>query len=180
MLLDLSRLRTGVERVEREFDPAAIAPSDDDFRVTAPVAFVAEARKDGRKIRLVGRLATTIECACSRCLEPFATPVEAAFDLLYLPREAEAAPPDAEIAGDDLGVSFYENDTIDLGQIVAEQLYLALPMKPLCRPDCRGLCPHCGTNLNRGTCDCDRKWEDPRLAALKSLHLKNPEPGPRS
>jgi uncharacterized protein len=50
-----------------------------------------------------------------------------------------------------------------------EQFYLALPMKPLCRADCKGLCPMCGTNLNRGTCDCKREWKDPRLSALKEL-----------
>jgi len=50
-----------------------------------------------------------------------------------------------------------------------EQCYLSLPMKPLCRPDCRGLCPQCGTNLNRGACACRREWDDPRLTALKTL-----------
>jgi uncharacterized protein len=50
-----------------------------------------------------------------------------------------------------------------------EQFYLALPMKPLCRDDCQGLCPTCGINWNKGTCDCTNQWEDPRLAALKAL-----------
>ena len=59
-----------------------------------------------------------------------------------------------EIEEDDLTTAFYENDEIDLGQLMQEQFYLALPMKPLCRDDCKGLCPECGTNLNRGTCDC--------------------------
>jgi uncharacterized protein len=50
-----------------------------------------------------------------------------------------------------------------------EQFYLALPMKPLCSEGCKGLCAMCGTNLNKGSCDCKREWEDPRLAALKEL-----------
>ena len=50
-----------------------------------------------------------------------------------------------------------------------EQFYLALPMKPLCGNDCKGLCPTCGTNWNKGTCDCSNQSEDPRLAALKAL-----------
>ena len=50
-----------------------------------------------------------------------------------------------------------------------EQLYLALPMKPLCREDCRGLCAECGANLNLTTCGCARRWEDPRLAGLRAL-----------
>ena len=54
-------------------------------------------------------------------------------------------------------------------QLMDEQFYLALPMKPLCREACKGLCPNCGTNLNEATCDCQVRWEDPRLAALKAL-----------
>ena len=50
-----------------------------------------------------------------------------------------------------------------------EQFYLALPMKPLCRDACKGLCPHCGTNLNASSCDCAPAWQDPRLAALREL-----------
>jgi uncharacterized protein len=171
MLLDLSRLRTGTERVERTFDAAAMGAGSEEFRLITPVGFAAEARKDGRKVRLAGRLSTTIECACSRCLDPFAIPVDAAFDLLFLPRETEAAGADVEVPGDDMGVSFYDEDTIDLGEVVREQLYLALPMKPLCREDCRGLCPICGVNRNRETCTCEATWTDPRLDALKQFKV---------
>jgi len=65
--------------------------------------------------------------------------------------------------------AFYENDEIDLAQLMREQFYLSLPMKPLCRADCQGLCVVCGTNLNRAMCDCKREWDDPRLAPLKAL-----------
>ncbi len=58
---------------------------------------------------------------------------------------------------------------IDLGQMIEEQFYLALPMKPLCHADCKGLCANCGTNLNVAACDCQVRWEDPRLAVLKAF-----------
>ena len=74
-----------------------------------------------------------------------------------------------EIQDDDLSTAFYEHDTIDLGQLMSEQFYLALPMKPLCKDACRGLCAQCGTNLNRETCGCSPAWDDPRFAALKAL-----------
>ena len=73
------------------------------------------------------------------------------------------------IEEDDLATAFYENDTIDLGQLMREQFYLGLPMKPLCGEECRGLCPVCGTNLTRGACECRRDWNDPRLAPLQAL-----------
>jgi uncharacterized protein len=100
-------------------------------------------------------------------------PLEAAFDLRYLPEEA-AAPDDletedVELGADDAAATFYKDDAIDLADLLREQFYLALPMKPLCRQDCRGLCPQCGTNLNTDTCQCQVRWEDPRLAGLKAL-----------
>ena len=124
---------------------------------------------------------------CSRCLEPFTFPVDADFDLRYQPHSANTGEGEREIEEDDLTTAFYENDEIDLGQLMREQFYLSLPMKPLCSDDCHGLCVVCGTNLNRGTCDCKPGWEDPRLAALKALkeeHLQRTRrtqiPGPRS
>ena len=167
LLLDLSHLRSGTERVDRRLTPDAFPDTTADFRVVSPVDFTAEIRKDGQKVRATGRVRATLEMDCSRCLEPFAIPVDAAFDALFLPASANAGRSEQEVGEEDLGVSFYTNDTIDLGEIVREQFYLAIPMKPLCREDCRGLCPVCGINRNRETCTCQATWEDPRLEPLK-------------
>jgi len=78
-----------------------------------------------------------------------------------------------EIQEDDLTTAFYENAEIDLGQLMREQFYLSLPMKPLCRDDCKGLCATCGTNWNTDACDCKHEWDDPRLDALRELRTKN-------
>ena len=106
---------------------------------------------------------------CSRCLEPFTLPVDASFDLRYHPHALNTGEGEREVEEDDLTTAFYENETIDLGLLMAEQFYLALPMKPLCSVECKGLCPECGANLNRATCTCTRGWEDPRFAVLKRL-----------
>jgi uncharacterized protein len=168
MLLDLRRLRSGVERVHRRFAPEDF-PASDDFRVIAPVELEAEVRKDGQKARFVGRIVATLECGCSRCLEPYRIPVDAAIDSLLLPASAGAGEAEQEIGQDDLGVSFYRDDEIDLGELIREQFYLALPMKPLCDEDCRGLCPVCGINRNRETCTCQAEWVDPRLEGLRQF-----------
>jgi uncharacterized protein len=139
------------------------------------VVLGADLRKDARKVRLVGRVVATLECDCSRCLEPFPVPVDAAFDVMFLPAEANVAGASRggsdveEVREDDLGVSFYRDETIDLGELMREQFYLALPMKPLCREDCQGLCPVCGINRNRDTCSCRSEWVDPRMEALRNL-----------
>jgi len=75
----------------------------------------------------------------------------------------------SEVAEEDLDTSVYRDDQIDLNEVLREQFYLALPMKPLCREDCAGLCPQCGTNRNTGTCSCATEDVDPRLAPLRGL-----------
>jgi len=167
--LNLAKIRAQQERFEQVYAPGACAGSGEDFSVAAPVALAFDIYKDNDRFRLVGRVRTTLELPCSRCVEPFKSPVDAIFDLRYLPRSHNVGEGEREVEEDDLSTSFYEDEKIDLGQLMHEQFYLSLPMKPLCREACRGLCPHCGTNLNRGTCDCRRDWEDPRLTALKAL-----------
>jgi uncharacterized protein len=169
MLIDLSRFRGGLEHLERTFDPDAFTNDTDTFKVKAPVTIVGELRKDSQKVRLVGRVTSALELECSRCLEPFTVPIDAKVDVLFLPIGANTGEGEQEVGEEDLGVSFYKEDTIDLGEVLREQFYLALPMKPLCRDDCQGLCPICGKNKNRETCDCQNEWVDPRLDALRAL-----------
>ena len=179
MRLDLSQIKTPQERFERVYQPEAFAqPAEaapgDDVRVASPVSLTFEIFKDKSAFRLVGRTETTLEVPCSRCLEAITVPVNAAFDLRYQPHTAVAeSKAEQEIEEDDLTTAFYENDEIDLEQLMREQFYLALPMKPLCGEGCKGLCALCGTNLNRGACDCKRDRIDPRLAVLKNLELRN-------
>ena len=126
-------------------------------------------RQEPGRYRVAGHVTGELELTCGRCLEPFTLPVAGAFDLRYVPRAENVGEGEREVGEDDLTTAFYDDDQIDLSELIAEQFHLALPMKPLCSEGCKGLCPHCGTNLNTGTCSCSEKWEDPRLAALKSL-----------
>src|SRR5207244_13627268 len=102
-----------------------------------------------------------------RCLEPLPADVRAAVDVRLIPRPATAD--NVELAPDDLDVDFYQNDELDLGALVEAETTLALPMKPLCRDDCRGLCPVCGGNRNLIACECQERVVDPRLAVLKQF-----------
>ena len=121
---------------------------------------------------LRGSMAVGVELACVRCLEPFRLDVAEALDLLFLPPSANVGPEDhgeRELKDEDMTVSFYQDDAIDLSHLIREQLYLALPMKPICRADCAGLCPACGANLNLAPCSCVPETVDPRMASLKAL-----------
>jgi uncharacterized protein len=177
MRLDLSHIRQSETSFDKRYEPEAFAGAVEDYRVVAPVVLRFTIHKDKDRFRLVGSVATTLEVECSRCLERFTLPVEREFDLRYLPAGGESPSGGGEddedgIADDDVSVTFYRDDAIDIGELLREQFYLALPMKPLCRPDCRGICPHCGINRNVESCQCEGRWEDPRLAGLKTLMTK--------
>ena len=172
LLLNLKKIRTAQERFEHTYQPGEFKADPEAFRIGEPVSLAFDIFKDKDQFRLVGSVKTMLELTCSRCVEPLPWPVDAGFDLRYHPRTLAARAEETEIEEDDLTDAFYENDTIDLDQLIHEQLLLSVPMKPLCSGACQGLCPVCGTNLNRGTCDCTRDWEDPRLAALRDLKAK--------
>jgi uncharacterized protein len=172
MQLDLSRYRQPVSTFDRTFTPGEVPDDSDAYRVAAPVHLAFEIHKDKDKFRLVGTVTTVLELSCGRCLEPYRLPVSAPFDLRYLPASAASIETEHEVEDEDLETSYYRDEQIDLTELLREQFYLALPMKPLCQEGCRGLCPQCGTNLNAGTCTCDATWQDPRLAALKDLKTR--------
>ena len=169
MQLDLTRYRQPVSQFGRTFTPSEVEQEGDGYQVVAPVQVDLEIHKDKDRFRLVGTARTELELSCGRCLEPFRMPFEGAIDVRYLPASELSAEEEREVAEEDLDTSYYRDDQIDLNELLREQFYLALPMKPLCRDQCAGLCPQCGTNLNAGTCQCTAQWEDPRLAPLKEL-----------
>lgn len=169
MLLDLSHIRQAETEVRRRLSPEDFAGRDHAFRVISPVDLAMTVHQDNDRFRLVGTVGATLELGCGRCLEAFTVPVQAVFDLRYLPHSQSDGEEEREVEEDDLATSFYRDDAVDLTQLIEEQFYLALPMKPLCRPDCKGLCPQCGVNRNLESCDCQTRWEDPRMAGLKAL-----------
>jgi uncharacterized protein len=170
MLLDLQRLHGQREHFDRSFQPSAFDPQDPEYRVAAPVELSMDVERSGKDaFRVTGRAITRLELDCGRCLEPFEVPVDASFELRYIPAAENTGEEEREIEEDDLTTAFYREGALDVIEMLREQFTLAIPMKPLCADACRGLCPECGANLNRTECGCTPKWEDPRLAALKGL-----------
>jgi uncharacterized protein len=177
MHLSLRSLQDAHQHIEKRFEPSLFPVGQGDtLKVVSPVtlSFDIDRQETGR-YRLSGRVAGEIELTCSRCLEPFTQPVTTEFDLRYVPHTENLGEGEQEVEEDDLTTAFYADDQIDLEQLIMEQFHLALPMKPLCSEACKGLCPQCGTNLNTGSCECDPKWEDPRLAPLKALAPNAPK-----
>ena len=176
MLFDLSKLRGSRQHVERTFPPSAFDPQDPEYRVAAPVELTLDVVRLGAEAFAVsGRVRARLTVECSRCVEPFDVPVDAGFDLRYVALAENVGEGEREVGEEDLTTAYYREGMLDLIDLVREQFVLALPMKPLCTDSCRGLCPTCGTNLNKTQCDCAPKWEDPRLAPLKSLLTREKE-----
>jgi uncharacterized protein len=174
MYLSLRSLQGDHEHFDYRYEPSLFQGAGGDaFRVVSPVMLTFDVdRQEPGRYRVKGTVTGELELTCGRCLEPFTLPVASDFDLRYVPRTENVGEAESEVGEDDLTTAFYDDDQIDLSGLVSEQFHLALPMKPLCSENCRGLCPHCGTNLNTGSCDCRSTWEDPRLAALKALAEK--------
>lgn len=123
-------------------------------------------------IRLVGKLDGRVEVSCARCLEPVEIPVARSFDLLYRPAESEKRSDEVAIHEADTEIGYYSGDGMELEDALREQVLLAVPIKSLCRFDCKGLCPTCGVNRNQQLCDCNPARPDPRWAALGELKNK--------
>jgi uncharacterized protein len=122
---------------------------------------------DGTEVLVQGEIRATVPQECGRCLATFPARVTAHVDLRVSPRPASAD--SVELGADDLDMDFYVDDQLDLDSLIATETTLALPMKPLCRDNCRGLCPVCGGNRNDVPCECHERPPDPRLAVLKTL-----------
>jgi uncharacterized protein len=125
-----------------------------------------------KDIRVNGELAATFQMACARCLEPVSQKLTHKFDLLYRPLGTDAGREELSVTAAEAEISYYEGDSLILEDILREQVLLAVPLKAICREDCKGLCPHCGRNLNLTQCSCAEPVEDPRWSALKEIRSK--------
>jgi uncharacterized protein len=122
---------------------------------------------------LRARLSYEQTLSCNRCLKPIVDSAGADVELLILvergPKAGDTAGGEHELQEDDLGVLYVDGAVLQTDPILVEQLQLNIPMKPLCRPDCKGLCPVCGTDRNRASCACEERTTDPRWEALAAL-----------
>lgn len=144
--------------VDTSIDPARFGYHD--FVVDGDVAFDGRVTNKGEGIFEVdGTYQTRLKLNCSRCLTPFELPVCGEIHALY----GSSAEEDAD---GELTVRSFSGEEIELDELLLSEINFALPMQPLCREDCRGLCPECGTNLNNGACTCAKETIDPRWEKL--------------
>lgn len=136
------------------------------------IAVAYTVRRMKETVFIEGSAATTVEAPCSRCLTMATLPVSSSFKYTFSPPPVRPQE-EWELSAEDLDFAYYEEDTIDLDTLIFEQIILQVPVKPLCTETCKGLCPHCGINMNMAGCRCQTKSFDERLAALKQFKVQS-------
>ena len=175
-----------LEKEPVRFD-VAIQPGAIDFgadvRQNGPLAVIGQAdlieeRRMGEArgslrtvedIRLRGDYQGNFEIPCARCLDPVAHALKGDFDLLFRPLGADADSSERSITTPETEIGYYQKDSLLLEDVLREQVLLSLPVRTLCKPDCKGLCPRCGQNRNSQACSCEEGPSDPRWEALAGL-----------
>jgi uncharacterized protein len=140
-----------------------------DYSFSAPAAVRVEYYRAGQELFFQGHITGGVVGQCARCVEEYDFVLEKDFSLVLVPRRELHA--ESELEEEDVDLSFYEGEEIDLSPLIQEQIILALPTRPLCRESCKGLCPQCGANLNTQTCTCATAVDDPRLAVFRTLRV---------
>jgi len=120
-----------------------------------------------------GGVSTSVGLECSRCLGGFPSNISLNLNLAYCQEPGDAE--DKEVDSGDMNTGFLVGDELDLEEVIAEQILLGVPMKPLCSEECKGFCPKCGVDLNNNDCDCDRSYINPQFLALKDYLKKDKE-----
>ena len=158
---------------EAELDVPLSAIDREPLLSVSPLSLAGEVRRIEGGYSLDARVAYSGQLECSRCLAAYPFQEGEAFTLLLYPSSRRPTE-EVELSAGDLDVLYYDEPVVPLSPIAEERVQMALPMKPLCRPDCRGLCPNCGEDLNslNGPCGCVRDTVDPRWDALKALREK--------
>jgi uncharacterized protein len=145
-------------------------------RFTRPLALHLCARRVDDMVTVDGELRTVIVLECSRCLKKFEYKVQVSFALVYVHEspvvEDEQDGSEVELEAEEMGLIGYQGEEIDLTAALQEQVVMVLPYKPLCKADCRGLCPQCGADLNEGECGCGPRDFHGQFAALKGFSVK--------
>ncbi len=166
MFIDINKI--GRERVT--FDRVLAVPdlegAPHEKIVVTRARLAGEAVRGSRGVDVEARLEAEVRLGCSRCAEPFEIPIQADFFLTLVPDATEFGAGETKVEPGDASLFYVQEGKADLVSIAAEQIYLNLPLKPVCKDDCKGLCPQCGANRNWTSCSCAGEEPDPRLAPL--------------
>lgn len=169
MRIELASLEGGKGTFAHTYAPDELVLEDDRVRLLVPPAVSGNIRRKERGVDVRGRLTARVLVECDRCLKPVELPVDAKFKLEYVTAEEYRAQQAVELTKEDLDLSVFDGEAIDLDGLVTEELLLAVPDHLLCNNNCKGICPVCGKDRNTVDCNCQTKEIDPRWTGLEKL-----------
>ena len=170
MRLELEDLEKGGQ-VARVYQPDELALDEAELVLAAPAEVHGRIGRKGGEVDLTGNVRTTVETPCARCLKRVSVPINADFSERFVPAVSWRGEAQHELAPEDLNVSVFDGQAIDLDELVREEIVLATAAQVLCREDCEGLCPTCGVDRNVTACECDAGQVDSRWEGLKNLRF---------
>ena len=173
MFIEIEDLKAEPLHVHHVFPMGDIRFSHEDALLDEPVSVDFVLSHKDRDLHVGGTVETSMRFRCSRCTKEFSRTLEASFDLSYLPQPKWTNENgEIELRYEDMEVAYYDGVALDVDLMVLEQIELAIPMKFVCREDCRGLCCQCGADLNDGACLCKNETVDSRLSILLDFQKK--------
>ncbi len=158
--------------VDAKFHPSDVNLDFHGYTLHEDISFAGRVTKSENDVYVKGTLRGAITSECSRCLTSFIMPVEMKMSVLYVPERDLAAREEEAVEEPETDLSFYKEDAIDLLHEARELLIVNLPLKPVCRQDCKGLCPQCGADLSVAPCGCELHAISSPFEKLKDLKGK--------
>lgn len=170
MRLELEKLERGCE-FEHVYRPEELSLDERDLRLVEPATVRGRLRRTGQEVAIDGSLQTKVETPCARCLKPVGVSIEAKFSERFVTAVSWGSEEQHELASEDLNLSVFDGEAVDLDLLVREEIVLATPSQVLCREDCKGLCSVCGVDRNLTACDCETRQVDARWEKLRDLRF---------
>ncbi|HEV7474728.1 MAG TPA: DUF177 domain-containing protein [Pyrinomonadaceae bacterium] len=169
MRIELADLESGKGAFAHDYAPDELVLQDSRLRLAMPPTVAGKVRLEGRRAHIKGKVNAAVQLECDRCLKPIEVSVASAFKVEYVTPEDYQEQQAIELTEEDLDLSIFDGETIDVDKLVTEELLLAVPDHVLCSENCKGICATCGVDRNATECGCDSQQVDPRWAGLKEL-----------
>jgi uncharacterized protein len=171
MRIELDKLEEHGGKFAHVYDVSDLPLGDAEVRLIEPGEVSGRVRRDGKEVVLRGELHAKLEVVCGRCLKPVELPISTEFTERFVRAVSWAAEDQHELREEDLNIAVFDGETIELDDLVREELLLAVPVNVLCSEDCKGLCPVCGIDRNLNGCQCENNEVDSRWQKLKALQM---------
>jgi uncharacterized protein len=169
MRIDLAGLEEGRGKFVHDYAPDELVIPDNRVALVVPPTVSGQIRSEGRRVHVRGRVTARVQMECDRCLKPVELPIDSSFKLEYVTPEDYQAQQAIELTQADLDLSIFDGGVLDIDELVAEEILLAVPDHVLCIENCKGICERCGADKNTTDCNCEAQQVDPRWAGLEKL-----------